>query len=148
MRSRFWLGGVNAEPRRGGKVGAAAVKALQRVRGPDATLAEALVVHCSQEMSDLASLLPATYAELGNDWAFGRTPPRTSFQFALAAARIHGTSSGCVRASQLAICCGDHRSATTSSTMARNAWFEASLYGFARRERCHAARSARCARYR
>ena len=80
MRSRLWLGGVNAEPRRGGKVGVAAVKALQRVRGPDATLAEALVVHCSQEMSQLAGLLPATYAELGNDWAFGRTP--ASFQFA------------------------------------------------------------------
>ena len=76
MRSRLWLGGVNAEPRRGGKVGVAAVKALQRVRGPDATLAEALVVHCSQEMSQLAGLLPATYAELGNDWAFGIAHPR------------------------------------------------------------------------
>lgn len=93
MRSPLWLGGVNAEPRRGGKVGAAAVKALQRVRGPDATLAEALVVHCSREMSHPASLLPATYAKLGNHWAFGRTPPRTSFQFASAASRIHGTSS-------------------------------------------------------
>jgi hypothetical protein len=66
MRSRFWLGGSNVAARRGGKLGTAAVKAVQRVRGPDATLAEALVVHCSQEMSHLASFLPALYAELGD----------------------------------------------------------------------------------
>jgi hypothetical protein len=66
MRSRFWLGGSNATARRGGKLATAAVKALQRVRGPGATLAEALVVHCSQEMSHLASFLPALYAELGD----------------------------------------------------------------------------------
>jgi len=61
MRSRLWLGGVNAEPRRGGKVGAAAVKALQRVRGPDATLAEALVVHCSQELQDESRMMAETH---------------------------------------------------------------------------------------
>ncbi len=35
-----------------------------------------------------------------------------------------------------------------SSTTARNAWFDASLQSCGLRARCHAARSARCARYR
>jgi hypothetical protein len=38
---------------------------VQRVLKPDAQQAAALLVHCSQEMSHLASFLPAIYAELG-----------------------------------------------------------------------------------
>jgi len=65
MRSRFWIGGEYAHARRGGIAGKLAVAAVKRVMRPGAADASALLVHCSQEMSHLASFLPRLYAKLG-----------------------------------------------------------------------------------
>jgi hypothetical protein len=64
MRSRFWLGGRHAAVRRGGVAGAVAARAAGRLLAPGAAEGLALLVHCSQEMSHLASFLPGLYAEL------------------------------------------------------------------------------------
>ena len=59
MRSRFWLGGPNiaarAAPLR------AVVPAAKRLAGLGELDARALLVHCSQEMTHLASFLPALH---------------------------------------------------------------------------------------
>jgi hypothetical protein len=65
MRSRFWIGGEHAAARRGGIVGDMAASAAGWLMRPGAAEAAALLVHCSQEMSHLASFLPGLYAELG-----------------------------------------------------------------------------------
>lgn len=67
MRSRFWLGGHHVRLRAGGpvlvdRVVARAAAALLRRQGIE--MARALLVHCSQEMSHLASFLPDLHAEL------------------------------------------------------------------------------------
>lgn len=67
MRSRFWIGGPYARPRAGGIMGELALQAVKLVRRPGADVARALLVHCSQEMSHLASFLPRLHAELGNE---------------------------------------------------------------------------------
>jgi hypothetical protein len=64
MRSRFWVGGPYAAPRRGGLLSGLAVRAMRRFMRPDASVASALLVHCSQEMSHLATFLPALHAQL------------------------------------------------------------------------------------
>ena len=59
MRSRFWLGGSNIAARTASlRVVTPAVKRLTRLSELDA---RALLVHCSQEMTHLASFLPALY---------------------------------------------------------------------------------------
>lgn len=65
MRSRFWVGGNYVRARRGGVLGAAVVGAVKRILRPKESDGRALLVHCSQEMSHLATFLPALYAELG-----------------------------------------------------------------------------------
>jgi hypothetical protein len=50
--------------------------------------------------------------------------------------------------SQPAICCGDQRRRSFSSTMSRSIVFPASLHAFGRAARAHAEWSARAARYR
>ena len=61
MRSRFWLGGPNiaarAAPMR------AAVPVAKRLVGLTELDARALLVHCSQEMTHLATFLPALYEQ-------------------------------------------------------------------------------------
>ena len=64
MRSRFWIGGPHASARRGGLVGKLAVEAVKRVMRPTAADASALLVHCSQEMSHLATFLPTLFAKV------------------------------------------------------------------------------------
>jgi hypothetical protein len=66
MHSRFWIGGQHAAPRRGGILGSAALWGVQRVMKPRQADAEALLVHCAQEMPHLASFLPEIFAELGD----------------------------------------------------------------------------------
>lgn len=63
MRSRFWLGGPYMALRVGGQAGALAIKVVQRFVKPSAADASELLIHCSQEMSHLASFLPALYAD-------------------------------------------------------------------------------------
>jgi hypothetical protein len=61
MRSRFWLGGPNIAARAAPlRVVIPAVKRLGLVTELDA---RALLVHCSQEMTHLASFLAALYAQ-------------------------------------------------------------------------------------
>lgn len=64
MRSRFWVGGPQAAARRGGPVGALAVSVVRRVMKPQPAQGVGLLVHCSQEMSHLASFLPGLFGEL------------------------------------------------------------------------------------
>lgn len=66
MRSRFWVGGEHAQARGGGPVGAAAVQVAKRLMKPSLEVGRALLVHCSQEMSHLATFLPDLHAELAN----------------------------------------------------------------------------------
>ncbi|HEY4311001.1 MAG TPA: hypothetical protein VGN12_16235 [Pirellulales bacterium] len=67
MRSRFWIGGEHASARRGGIVGDMAASAAGWLMRPGAAEAAALLVHCSQEMSHLATFLPSLYAALGSE---------------------------------------------------------------------------------
>lgn len=65
MRSRFWLGGRHIALRAGAPgLGAVTTRLGGRVFRQGPTAAEALLVHCSQEMSHLASFLAELHAEL------------------------------------------------------------------------------------
>ncbi|MDI1445591.1 hypothetical protein [Polyangium sp. 6x1] len=64
MRSRFWLGGPHGGVRAPGFVGAVASRIARRVAAPSLEEARALLVHCSQEMTHLASFLPRLHEEL------------------------------------------------------------------------------------
>ncbi|MGD9722553.1 MAG: hypothetical protein AB7O59_14575 [Pirellulales bacterium] len=64
MRSRFWVGGGYAAARRGGPLGSIMLWGVQHVLKPGAADATALLVHCSQEMSHLATFLPQLHGEL------------------------------------------------------------------------------------
>ena len=59
MRSRFWLGGPNVAARSAPL--RAAVPVVRRLVGLNELDARAMLVHCSQEMTHLASFLPALY---------------------------------------------------------------------------------------
>ena len=61
MRSRFWLGGPNLAARTATL--RAAMPVAKRLVGLTELDARALLVHCSQEMTHLASFLPALYAQ-------------------------------------------------------------------------------------
>lgn len=61
MRSRFWLGGANIGARRVAL--RAALPLARRIAGLTESDARALLVHCSQEMTHLASFLPALHTQ-------------------------------------------------------------------------------------
>jgi DAPG hydrolase PhiG domain len=65
MRSRFWLGAPYAAGRGGGLAGVA-VRLAKGLRRPGEADGRALLAHCSQEMTHLASFLPRIHAELGS----------------------------------------------------------------------------------
>lgn len=66
MRSRFWLGGENVRPRgMPGPVGAVLGRAASRLSPRPPAQAADLLVHCAQEMSHLATILPDLHAALG-----------------------------------------------------------------------------------
>ena len=67
MRSRFWIGGEYAKARRGGPIANLALAGIKRFMKPTAQDGSALLVHCSQEMSHLASFLPKIHAELSGE---------------------------------------------------------------------------------
>lgn len=63
MRSRFWLGGENVRPRgMPGPVGAVLGRAASRLAPLPTSQAADLLVHCAQEMSHLATILPDLHA--------------------------------------------------------------------------------------
>ena len=61
MRSRFWMGGPNISARSAPL--RAAVPVARRLVGLSELDARALLVHCSQEMTHLATFLPALYEQ-------------------------------------------------------------------------------------
>lgn len=63
MRSFFWLGGAFAGARLGGRVGEAVVSLGSSFLRPTLADARALLLHCAEEMSHLATFLPALHAE-------------------------------------------------------------------------------------
>jgi hypothetical protein len=72
MRSYFWLGGRHIAARSGGAFSSALVRGAAKLF-PQATRVPAtdLLVHCAQEMSHLAGILPDIYAAFG-----GQNAPR------------------------------------------------------------------------
>lgn len=64
MRSRFWLGGPYASVRVSRVMDPVISRVARRLAAPKLELGHDLLVHCSQEMSHLASFLPKLYAQL------------------------------------------------------------------------------------
>jgi len=64
MRSRFWIGGPFVAARHGGAAAAPLVRLARLFKKPTPADGHALLVHCSQEMSHLASFLPRIHPEL------------------------------------------------------------------------------------
>lgn len=64
MRSRFWLGGPYAALRAGRFQVPVPSQVARLIRTPTLDEGRDLLVHCSQEMSHLATFLPKLYAEL------------------------------------------------------------------------------------
>ena len=68
MRSRFWIAGGNLSlPWLPNKVGQLTTRALGWLTRPSVADAEALLVHCAQEMNHLAARLPQLYAAFHQD---------------------------------------------------------------------------------
>lgn len=65
MRSFFWLGGEHAGARGGGVIADALVRAASPLVRPTREDARALLLHCAEEMSHLATFLPALHREQG-----------------------------------------------------------------------------------
>lgn len=66
MRSRFWILGENLQlGRNPGSLRHAMARGLTRLVLPKPEDIEALLVHCAEEMSHLASILPELHAEFG-----------------------------------------------------------------------------------
>lgn len=63
MRSFFWLGGEHAGARGAGTLGDALVRAASPLVRPTREDARALLLHCAEEMSHLATFLPALHRE-------------------------------------------------------------------------------------
>jgi hypothetical protein len=63
MRSRFWIGGPHAAGRQGSLAGGIAAGIAKSFVKPKIQNGLDLLVHCSQEMSHLASFLPRLHAE-------------------------------------------------------------------------------------
>ncbi|MFO0654233.1 MAG: hypothetical protein U0787_04055 [Polyangia bacterium] len=63
MRSRFWLGGPYAAVQAGNRRVQIPSAVSRRIRAPTLDEGRDLLVHCSQEMSHLATFLPKLYAE-------------------------------------------------------------------------------------
>jgi len=63
MRSRFWIGGQEIKFKSNHLLGEVVSGLIQKVRKVDEQRAIDLVIHCSEEMSHLATFLPMIYAE-------------------------------------------------------------------------------------
>lgn len=63
MRSRFWVGGRYITAKDGQLMGRIISPIARRVRKIPEQFARDLLIHCAEEMSNLASILPKLYAE-------------------------------------------------------------------------------------
>lgn len=66
MRSRFWIGGEQIKFRADNPLGDFASSVVQKVRKVAQQQAADLLIHCSEEMRHLATILPTIYAEFQN----------------------------------------------------------------------------------
>ncbi|MFN8491471.1 MAG: hypothetical protein U0350_27990 [Caldilineaceae bacterium] len=66
MRSRFWIGGKHIHFKTANRLGEIASRLVQKFKKVAPQQAIDLVVHCSEEMTHLATFLPALYAEFSN----------------------------------------------------------------------------------
>ncbi|MEM9718170.1 MAG: FAD-binding protein [Bacteroidota bacterium] len=62
MRSRFWMSGKYVAARQSNFVNNTAVKVLQKIKTLPKNFAQDLLLHCAEEMTHLASILPQLYA--------------------------------------------------------------------------------------
>jgi hypothetical protein len=63
MRSRFWIGGEHIQLRMKGRIPALLSQLLQGTRTVQREQANNLLVHCVEEMTHLAAILPQLYSE-------------------------------------------------------------------------------------
>lgn len=63
MRSRFWLGGQYIELRKKNKMAKVIASFIQKMKTLNEEFAKNLLLHCSEEMTHLASFLPQIYTE-------------------------------------------------------------------------------------
>ncbi|MEM6347048.1 MAG: FAD-binding protein [Bacteroidota bacterium] len=63
MRSRFWMNGKYVAARHNNILNKAAVKVMQKFKSLPKNFAQDLLQHCAEEMSHLASILPALYQQ-------------------------------------------------------------------------------------
>lgn len=63
MRSRFWMGGEHIQLRIKGVVPQMASKILQKLKTISKQQAQDLLIHCSEEMNHLATILPQLYTQ-------------------------------------------------------------------------------------
>ncbi|MEM9456641.1 MAG: FAD-binding protein [Myxococcota bacterium] len=67
MRSRFWMSGKYVAPRRDTLLNKAAVSVLQRLKRLPKNFARDLLIHCAEEMTHLATILPLLYHKYATD---------------------------------------------------------------------------------
>ncbi|MEL6841881.1 MAG: FAD-binding protein, partial [Bacteroidota bacterium] len=67
MRSRFWMNGKYVNARHDNIVNKTAVKVLQKFKSLPASFGQDLLLHCAEEMSHLASILPALYEQYATE---------------------------------------------------------------------------------
>ncbi|MEO1437491.1 MAG: FAD-binding protein, partial [Bacteroidota bacterium] len=67
MRSRFWMSGQFVSARTDNFLNKAAVNILKKFKALPDSFAQDLMLHCAEEMTHLASILPDLYQEYGHD---------------------------------------------------------------------------------
>jgi len=67
MRSRFWMSGKYVSARKDNVVNKLAVKVLQNFKTLPKNFAQDLLLHCAEEMSHLASILPELYQKYATE---------------------------------------------------------------------------------
>ena len=67
MRSRFWMSGKYVSARHDSIVNNVVVKVLQKFKSLPHNFAQDLLLHCAEEMSHLASILPALYQKYASN---------------------------------------------------------------------------------
>ncbi len=67
MRSRFWMSGKYVSARHDNLINNTAVKVLQMFKTLPKTFAQDLLLHCAEEMTHLATILPELYQKYATD---------------------------------------------------------------------------------
>ncbi|MEO0895333.1 MAG: FAD-binding protein [Bacteroidota bacterium] len=67
MRSRFWIGGKYVKARKENFFNTSAVNVLKKIQGLPKGFGQDLMMHCAEEMSHLATILPELYRTYQDD---------------------------------------------------------------------------------